>query len=85
MTVTVWLAKLRRPTRPVLLPMGFMFVMTITAMVTKIRQFWAQEAWLVFGFGLVLVGLAIWLAIEGLVSLSRIRRRSQASVPVPDR
>jgi carbon starvation protein len=74
MTVTVWLAKLRRPTRPVLLPMAFMFTMTLVAMITKIRQFHREEAWFVFGFGIVLLLLAVWLAVEGLVSLGRIAR-----------
>jgi carbon starvation protein len=78
MTVTVWLARLRRPTRPVLIPMIFMFAMTLTAMVAKIRDFHAQEAWPVFGFGLVLLALAVWLAVEGIVSLWRVTRGRDA-------
>ena len=74
LTVTVWLAKLRRPTRPVLIPMGFMFLMTLVAMVTKIRQFAEQEAWFVFGFGVLLLVLAIWLVTEGMLSLWRLNR-----------
>ncbi len=74
LTVTVWLAKLRRPTRPVLIPMAFMFTMTIGAMVTKIRQFFDQEAWFVLAFALVLLALAIALAAEGLISLVRVTR-----------
>jgi len=78
MTVSVWLARLRRPTRPVLVPMGLMFAMTLTAMVTKIREFWAQEAWLVFSFGILLLVLALWLATEGLISLWRIAQEREA-------
>lgn len=75
MTVTVWLAKRKRPTRPVLIPMTFMFAMTLAAMLTKIRQFWEQEAYFVLGFALVLLALAVWLAVEGLVTLWRVARR----------
>jgi carbon starvation protein len=74
LTVTVWLAKLKRPTRPVLIPMAFLFLMTLLAMLTKIRDFWAQEAWAVFAFGVLLLVLAIWLVTEGLVCLWRISR-----------
>ncbi len=80
MTVTVWLARLKRTTRPVLIPMALMFVMTLTAMVTKIRQFWEQEAWLVFSFGVLLLALAIWLAVEGMLSLWRVGRERRAAV-----
>ena len=74
LTVTVWLARRRRPTRAVLLPMLFMFAMTLVAMVTKIREFWSQEAWFVFGFALVLLTLAVWLIAEGIAALRSLRR-----------
>ena len=83
LTVSVWLARLKRPTRPVLVPMAFMFAMTLTAMVTKIRQFWDQEAWFVFGFGLLLLALALWLVTEGMISLWRIARDRDRPQPSP--
>jgi carbon starvation protein len=78
LTVGVWLARRKRPTAPVLIPMAFMFVMTLVAMVTKIRQFREQEAWFVFGFAVALLVLAVWLAAEGLVALVRPGRRRPA-------
>jgi carbon starvation protein len=76
LTVAVWLARLRRPTRAVLVPMVFLFAMTLTAMVTKIAEFRAREAWHVFAFGLLLLVLAVWLVVEGSISLWRVRRES---------
>ena len=35
----------------------------------NLRQFAAQEAWFVFAFGVLLLVLALWLVIEGLLSL----------------
>jgi len=83
LTVTVWLARRRRPTGPVLLPMAFLFLMTLAAMVIKLRDFWIQEAWLVFGFALVLLGLALWLVAEGLLALWRIRKPDPGPVTSP--
>ncbi|HMB71168.1 MAG TPA: carbon starvation protein A, partial [bacterium] len=79
LTVTVWLTKLRRPTRPVLVPMLFMFAMTLSAMLVKIAEFHRQEAWHVLGFALVLLALAVWLVAEGIFAL----RRAKGSPPSP--
>jgi len=81
LTVAVALARLARPTRPVLLPMAFLFAMTLAAMIWKIREFWEQQAWLVLGFALLLLGLAVWLVIEGLASLWGIRSERQERAP----
>ncbi|MCA9751183.1 MAG: carbon starvation protein A [Gemmatimonadetes bacterium] len=78
LTVTVWLARQGRPLGTVLLPMLFMFAMTLTAMVVKIREFYAQQAWPVFGFGLLLLLLATWLAIEGAIALRRAPEAARA-------
>jgi hypothetical protein len=56
--------------------------MTLVAMVVKIREFHAQEAWLVFAFALLLLVLALWLVGEGIVALLRIRREVGQPSPV---
>jgi carbon starvation protein len=79
LTVTVWLVKLRRPTGAVAVPMVFLFAMTLAAMVTKIRDFARQEAWLVLGFGILLLAMAVWLVIEGVLVLRRTRADARPS------
>ncbi|MBZ0267530.1 carbon starvation protein A [bacterium] len=85
LTVSVALAKLSRPVRPVLIPMAFLFAMTLLAMGWKIVQFAQQGAWLVLGFALVLLALALWLAAEGIGSLWRIHRGRAAPPAMPAR
>lgn len=85
LTVTVWLAKLGRSTRPVLIPMLFMFAMTLTAMVVKIGEFRRQEAWHVLAFAVVLLGLAVWLVAEGAIALGRVRRPAGGAAGAPAR
>ena len=82
LTVAVWLAKLKRPTRPVLYPMAFLFLMTLLAMVTKIRDFWVQEAWVVLAFGVLLLVLAVWLVADGLVALWRLSKPKPLDVAI---
>ena len=59
-------------------PMLFMLVSTVVAMLSNLRDFWHQWAvggGALFVVGLVLLVLAIWLVIESLAALMRVRRR----------
>jgi carbon starvation protein len=59
-------------------PMLFMALTTILAMFSNLRDFWAQRGeggGPLFAVGLILLVLAIWLMIEGVVALVRFRRQ----------
>ena len=59
-------------------PMLFMAVSTIIAMFSNLRDFWAQlgeGGGPLFGVGLILLVLAIWLMVEGLVALNGFRKQ----------
>ncbi len=59
-------------------PMLFMAVSTILAMFSNLRDFWAQVGeggGPLFAVGLILLVLAIWLMIEGVVALARFRKQ----------
>jgi hypothetical protein len=58
--------------------MLFMAVSTILAMFSNLRDFWAQVGeggGPLFAVGLILLVLAIWLMIEGVVALARFRKQ----------
>jgi carbon starvation protein len=59
-------------------PMLFMAVTTILAMFSNLRDFWAQRGeggGPLFAVGLILLVLAIWLMLEGVVALARFRKQ----------
>jgi len=59
-------------------PMLFMAVTTILAMFSNLKDFWAQRGeggGPLFAVGLILLVLAIWLMIEGVVALVRFRKQ----------
>jgi carbon starvation protein len=59
-------------------PMLFMLVSTVVAMLSNLRDFWHQWAaggGALFVVDLVLLVLAIWLVTESLAALMRVRRR----------
>ncbi len=66
LVVSLYLRSLGRPTRYTLLPMGFMLVATMTALVLSLRNFYAQGNWLLMSIGAVILALAVWLVVEAI-------------------
>jgi carbon starvation protein len=81
LTVSIYLFMRRKPTIYTLLPMVFMLVVTISAMVIKLQTFWRKENWMLLGVGGAILLLAVWLALEAFLSLMRLfRARAQEKV-----
>ncbi len=77
LVVSLYLRSLGRPTVYTLLPMGFMLVVTISALVWGMQGFWAQGNWLLLGFSGAILLLALWLVGEAAMAWQR------GGVPVP--
>jgi hypothetical protein len=58
-----------------------MLVTTITAMILNVRSFYGSGSYLLLVVGLILLVLALWLTVEGVVGLARAwgRARSQSA------
>ena len=88
LTVTLYLVQRGRNGWVTGLPAVFMMGSTIVAMVSNLRDFWAQWAEggaLLFLVGAVLLVLALWLVVEAAISLWTFRRSGtvRASMEVP--
>jgi carbon starvation protein len=68
LVVSLYLRSLGRPTVYTLLPMAFMLVVTISALILGMLSFWAQGNWLLFGFSGLILLLALWLVGEAFVA-----------------
>jgi carbon starvation protein len=73
LTVTLYLIQRRSNYFYTLIPMVFMIVTTLVAMVYNIGIFYENGSVLLLGVGVVLIALAVWLIIEAIVRFSRIR------------
>jgi len=71
LTVTLYLRSLGRPTVFTAVPMGFMLVVTISALLLSIRNFFVQGNWFLFGFACLILALALWLIVEATSTLKR--------------
>jgi carbon starvation protein len=77
MVVTLYLIKRGRNPWFTGVPMLFMLVSTVFAMLSNLREFWRrweEGSGPLFMVGLVLLVLAVWLVIESLAALAKARR-----------
>lgn len=84
LAVSLWLFKSGKRAVYTALPMAFMLCVTIYAMVIQLIDFWnhVPRLWIPFGTCLLILTLAAWLLIEGLMAYLRYQR-SRPSVGIP--
>ena len=75
MVLTLYYWQKKRPILPLLIPMFFVMGITITALVVNAIQFYGQNS-ILFGLTIILLGLIIWMAYEGVNKVLEIRRTS---------
>ncbi|WP_265520335.1 carbon starvation CstA family protein [Oerskovia flava] len=72
--VVVILLRKKRPTLPVLVPLVFVLVMSIYALVVQLGTFYANENWLLFGMDIVILVAALWVVLEATIAMVAARR-----------
>lgn len=66
LVVSLYLRALGRPTVYTLVPMGFMLVVTVSALLWSMNNFWKQGNWLLLTLAGLILLLAIWLLREAI-------------------
>jgi carbon starvation protein len=81
--VTLWLVSRRKPVLYTALPMAFMLVVTVTALVIQVRGFVMRDGgpdWLLTGVSGAVILLAVWLLLEAAFAVSRIRTQGRGEL-----
>ena len=73
LTLTLYLLQRRANYLYTLIPMVLMFITTLVAMVLNVRSFFAQGNYVLLTVGFLLIVLAVWLIVEGVLRVSRVR------------
>jgi carbon starvation protein len=76
LAITVYLMQRKKRTAYTLVPMIFMLVSTVSAMVLKMRQFYAEGHYLLLALGGVILAMAMWLTGEAAVRMRKVSRGS---------
>jgi carbon starvation protein len=71
--IAVWVTRNRRNPIAVLVPMAFLLVMTVWALIVQLDEFWdADERWILVPLDLVILVLALWLIVEAGLRMRRM-------------
>lgn len=78
LVITVMLVRLGRPMYYTLLPLIFLLIMTVFALIVQLKGFYDSGDWFLMGLDLVVLVAAIWIALEASAGLSKIRKEQKA-------
>jgi carbon starvation protein len=76
MVITVMLIRLKRPSYYTLIPLVFLLVMTIFALLIQLKGFYNDENWFLFGLDGVILVAAICIALEAAATMVRVRKEN---------
>lgn len=79
MVITVMLVRLGRPMYVTLLPLIFLLIMTVFALVIQLQGFYQQEKYFLFFLDIVVLIAAIWIILEASSTLSKVSKENKAS------
>ncbi|GAA1711371.1 carbon starvation protein A [Brachybacterium phenoliresistens] len=71
--LAVMLTRKRRPVLPVLLPLLFVLVVSLYALIIQMGTFFAERNWLLLVLDVIILIAALWVVLESAVALSRAR------------
>ena len=74
MVLTLYYWQKKKPILPLLIPMLIIMIVTFTALITNAIKFFGENG-ILFSLTIILMGLILWMAFEGLNKVLEIRRR----------
>ena len=83
LTVTLYLIERKRNFWVTLVPMAFMMVTTVTAMVMKIGDFWKMREITLLVIGVIIFFLSLWLVVEAVGRLRSKGLSAGGKLPEP--
>ncbi len=72
--VAVMLMRKRRSPLPVLVPLVFVFSMSVAAAIVQVGQFYADGDWLLLILDLVILVAALWVIVEAVGAMAKTRK-----------
>jgi carbon starvation protein len=79
--IAVWVTSRGRNPLAILIPMVFLLVMTVWALIIQLDQFWAaDERWILVPLDVIILVLALWLIVEAVLRMRRLVSERRAGV-----
>ena len=71
MVLTLYFWQRKKPILPLLIPMLFIMIITMTSLIIKTQSFFIQGNQLLLGINLLMIGLIFWMIIEGILRVKQ--------------
>ncbi len=72
--VAIILLRKKRNPVPVLIPLVFVMVMSIYALVVQLGTFWADRSWLLLVLDVIILIASLWVAVEAVAAMNAARK-----------
>ena len=83
--IAVWVTRRGRNPLAILVPMVFLLVMTVWALIIQLDQFWAaEERWILVPLDVIILVLALWLIVEAAMRMRTLVRERRAGITESD-
>lgn len=82
--LAVMLVQKRRPVLPVVLPLLFVLVMTVLALLVQLGQYWNQQQWLLLVLDIIILICALWVIVESALAVNAARHEPADTDDVDD-
>lgn len=77
MVITVMLVRLGRPMYVTLLPLIFLLIMTVFALIIQLQGFYQDEKYFLFFLDIVVLVAAVWIILEATATLSKVSKENR--------
>ena len=77
MVITVMLVRLGRPMYVTLLPLIFLLIMTVFALIIQLQGFYQDQKYFLFFLDIVVLVAAVWIILEATATLSKVNKENK--------
>ena len=82
--IAVMLIQLRRPVWPVLIPLVFVAIVSVYALIIQLGTFFTTQNWLLLVLDVIILVCALWVIVEAVAAMNRARKAPAIELPTAE-
>lgn len=82
--IAVMLIQLRRPVWPVLIPLVFVAIVSVYALIIQLGTFFSTQNWLLLVLDVIILVCALWVIVEAVAAMNRARKAPGIELPTAE-
>lgn len=82
--IAVMLIQLRRPVWPVMIPLVFVAIVSVYALIIQLGTFFTTQNWLLLVLDVIILVCALWVIVEAVAAMNRARKAPAIELPTAE-